>query len=127
LNLVAAALVREMQGVDVQAISRRHEWKPGKHKWGGEDYQDGLKRQIYMQSDVNLQKLLVEMALQNELQVYRYGSPTPAKDLLDTAKRYGIDAEAIKLGLEAELVEKQKGKDGRDKKKTKKKAAAAQT
>jgi ParB family chromosome partitioning protein len=112
LGLIGCGLVREMQSEDVKSVAGRHGLEPVKRQYGQGDYAGPLRAKILAAQIPAMEKLLIELSLQSELQVYSYGSPAPPELLLDTAKRYGVDAPAIEAKLDAELKEK-KAKKGK--------------
>ncbi len=109
LDLVACALLRKLQGKDIESLSGRYGWQPGKTSWGGKDWQAGAEKRIPLLSDGDLQRLLIEACLHQDLQVWRYSSRGPCA-LLETAERYEVDVAAIEENLDMELAEKREKK-----------------
>jgi len=123
LDLVAIALANEMQGNGHQAVVQRHGWEPGKRRWGGQNWHSIINREAPKLNDADLQKLLIEMSLQRELEVYSWGPSVPPAQLLATAERYGIDDAAISASLDVEIREKKAKQDARKKKAAPQKSA----
>jgi ParB family chromosome partitioning protein len=110
LELVACSLAREMQNEDVKLVARRHEWKPPKARYGGQDFRACVDIQVPNLTQHRLLMLLVELCLIGEVTIPTWMTNGKAKRLLAAAERYGVKAAAIEKKVTAEFAEKKKAK-----------------
>jgi ParB family chromosome partitioning protein len=114
-RLVACSLTREMQNDDAKFVCKRHGWEPVKGQWNQRDFRKAIADQVRQLNGGGLMSLLVELSLARYATVSPWGDSKPV-ELLETAKRYKVNADKIRKTVTAAFEEKMKSKKAKGKK-----------
>lgn len=104
LRVVAAAMLDRLWHEHVKQIVHARGLTPPKSDYGTRDYAGALRDHWTTQSDADVVRCLVEMALASDARPSTYGGETPDR-LLAMAKRNGVDVTAIRRACAASAKE----------------------
>lgn len=117
LLTVAHYLISRLSYNQIPVVAKRHKVEVKKDSDSGQEL---LAKQVVNYDEPELSKLLLEISLLDS--AYQRGTTSRADALLDTAKRYRVDAERIYKAVAEEIKTKQE--KGKAKKASRKKDAA---
>ena len=84
-------------------------WEPVKGQWNQRDFRKAIADQVRQLNGGGLMSLLVELSLARYATVSPWGDSKPV-ELLETAKRYKVNADKIRKTVTAAFEEKMKSK-----------------
>ena len=97
LQVLAAALWCESQHDTIKIVAKLQGWEPKKSSWGGKDFR-GLAKKIPELRGKALHALINDLIFATELQVPTWSTSKP-EQLLAAAKKYGINAAAVRRAV----------------------------
>jgi len=107
-NDLVLAFLQEMQQETCKQVFALWGWEPVKEKYGT-SYRKAAAEYVSKLSGADMSKLLFDCILVSDLQVSTWSDAKPQK-LFDAAKRFKVNAEAVRRQLNADQIPKAKKK-----------------